>query len=73
MTRGDSAALRRGRTGSVEEMQATVKLFGKDEDSLKILHRVGGKRTKDSDRVRLTKEGRRMARLWREMHPGEAA
>ena len=71
MTRGDSAALRRSRTASVREMRATVKLFGPDEHSLKILYRIGGPRAKDSDQVKLTIEGRRMARLWREAHPGE--
>jgi hypothetical protein len=76
MSLGDSRVIRRSKTGSLKDMRGTVKLFGKDADSLAILYRKGGKYPKDSDEVFLTREGQRVAELYRKLYltpPPESA
>lgn len=65
---GESLALRREMFG--EKVQATANLFGiKGSGALFYRQTPYGKPRHDSDPVCLTEEGKRIAGLWRELHP----
>ncbi len=68
MTLGESLAIRRELFG--DKVQATANLFGvKGSGALLYRQTPYGKPRNDSDIVSLTKEGERIAGLWRQLHP----
>ncbi|MCU1617845.1 MAG: hypothetical protein JWO98_5385 [Frankiales bacterium] len=72
MTLGESLAIRREMFG--DKVQSTANLFGtKDSGALFYRKTPYGKTRNDSDKIALTEEGERIARLWRELHTGDAA
>ena len=67
MTRADSLVIRRELFG--DDVQATANLFGKkDSGALFWRDRPHGTPIKDDDPIRMTKEGERIALLWRAIH-----
>lgn len=67
MTLGESLAIRREMFG--DKVQSTANLFGtKDSGALFYRKTPYGKTREDSDKIALTQEGERIARLWRELH-----
>lgn len=68
MTLGDSLAIRRELYG--DKVRSTANLFGR-KGSGALLHRdtkYGAKRD-DAQTIRLTPEGERIAKLWKQLHP----
>jgi hypothetical protein len=71
LTLGQSREIRRHHVGS--KVRSTANLFG-TKDSGAILYRMGpsGRRPRDTDSIRLTKEGERLAKEYRRLQ-GHAA
>ena len=68
MTLGDSLAIRREMYG--DKVRSTANLFGR-KGSGALLHREtkDGTKRDDAQTIRLTKEGERIATLWKQLHP----
>lgn len=68
MTLGDSLAIRRQLYG--ENVRSTANLFGV-KGSGALFHRTTpfGTARRDDQEVRMTEEGERVAKLWRDLHP----
>jgi hypothetical protein len=67
MTLRESLDIRREMFG--EKVQSTANLFGtKDSGALFYRKTPYGKPRNDADKIALTEEGERIARLWRELH-----
>ena len=68
MTLGESLGIRRQLFG--DKIQTTANLFGlKGSGALFYRNTPHGKARHDADPVLLTAEGKRIAGLWRELHP----
>ena len=72
MTLGDSLAIRRQMYG--ENVRSTANLFGV-KGSGALFHRTTpfGTARRDDQEVRMTEEGARVAKLWRDLHPEHEA
>lgn len=72
MSLGESLAIRREMFG--DKVQSTANLFGtKDSGALFYRRTPHGKSRQDSDKIALTQEGERIARMWRELHADGAS